>query len=148
MPTVELVPVDRENVRTVCDLELAPGQEPYVAPSATTVAEAAYERDAWLRAITRDGVPVGVVLLVRDTPDEPYFLVRLMVAAGHQRAGIGTRAVALILEHLRSLPGEDRIRTSCVPGPLSPLPFYRGLGFVETGERDEDGEVVLERPLR
>ncbi|WP_022927963.1 GNAT family N-acetyltransferase [Patulibacter americanus] len=144
---ISLVPVDRENVRPVCDLVLAPGQETFVAPAATTVAEAAYEPDAWLRAIALDGVPVGVVLLVRDAPDEPYFLVRLMVDAAYQRRGIGAQAVALTLAHLRGLSGEDRLRTSCIPGEGSPLPFYRGLGFTETGEVDDDGERVLERGL-
>jgi diamine N-acetyltransferase len=148
VPTeVTLIPVDRANVRPVCDLVLAPGQERFVAPSAVTVAEAAYEPDAWLRAIALDGVPVGVVLLVRDAPDEPYFLVRLMVDAAHQRQGVGAQAVALTLAHLRGLPGEDRVRTSCVPGDGSPLPFYRGLGFTETGEVDDDGESILERGL-
>lgn len=42
---VALVPIDRENVRAVCDPTLRPGQERYVAPSATTIAEAACERD-------------------------------------------------------------------------------------------------------
>lgn len=146
-PAVTLVPIDRGNVRAVCDLTPRPGQERYVAPAATTIAEAAYEPDAWLRAIVAGGVPVGVVLLVRDTSDEPYVLVRLMVDAAHQRGGVGRQAVALVLEHLRGLPGEERVRTSCVPGPESPLAFYRGLGFLDTGELDDDGEAILERDL-
>ena len=43
---VELRPVDRENVRAVCELQLAPGQEEHVAPAS----RASRLRTGWDRA--------------------------------------------------------------------------------------------------
>jgi diamine N-acetyltransferase len=48
---VSLRPVTRENVRAVCELELADHQARLVAPAAFTVAEGHYEPGALLRAV-------------------------------------------------------------------------------------------------
>jgi diamine N-acetyltransferase len=133
---VELRPVDRDNVRAVCELQLAPGQETYVAPAAYTVAEAAYEPDGWLRAIYLDGRPVGVLYLEADR------LVRLLVDARHQRRGIGRAAVGLLAAHIRRQGGPVRLYTSFVEGPGEPRAFYAELGFADTGEID-DGERLM-----
>ncbi|MQA73077.1 MAG: GNAT family N-acetyltransferase [Solirubrobacterales bacterium] len=68
-------------------------------------------------------------------------LGRLMVAARHQGRGVGRRAVALLIEHLRAEADAEELLTSCVPGPGGPRGFYLGLGFEDTG-RVEGGEVV------
>jgi diamine N-acetyltransferase len=144
---VTLREITADNVRAVCDLRLAPGQEPYVAPNAVSIAEAHYEPNVWLRAIYADGEPVGLVLLDLDADRQHYHLVRLMVAAARQRAGIGRRAVELVAAHVREQPGATELVTSYVPGPQSPSGFYERLGFEDTG-RVEEGERVLSLRLR
>lgn len=67
-PSVSLEPVTRENVRAVCDLELADDQRWLVAPAEYTVTEGSYEPDALLRAICLDGRPVGVLLVEVEPP--------------------------------------------------------------------------------
>jgi hypothetical protein len=42
--SVSLQPVTRENVRAICDLQLAESQRHLVAPAAFTVAEGNYDR--------------------------------------------------------------------------------------------------------
>src|SRR5215208_7874995 len=111
--TVSLEQVTRENVRAVCDLELAVGQEPLVAPAAYTVAEGNYEPGAVLRAICLGGRPVGVLLVELET-GMPY-LVRFMIDAGRQRAGIGRRAVELLVAELHAA-GWHALETSFMPG--------------------------------
>jgi diamine N-acetyltransferase len=110
---VELAEITRENVRAVCELELAPGQESLVAPAAFTVAEGHYEPGALLRAITLGPVPVGVVLVEFET-GRPH-LVRFMVDAAAQGAGIGTRALGLLEDELRAA-GWGELEVSFEPG--------------------------------
>jgi diamine N-acetyltransferase len=43
--------------------------------------------------------------------------------------------------------GATELLTSCNPAPDGPLPFYRRIGFRPTGEFDEDGEILLSRPI-
>lgn len=144
---VTLREITADNVRAVCDLQLAPGQEPYVAPNAVSIAEAHYEPNVWLRAIYADDEPVGLVLLDLDADHQHYHLVRLMVTAGRQRSGIGSRAVELVAAHVREQPGATELLTSYVPGPQAPSGFYERLGFDDTG-RIEEGERVLSLRLR
>src|SRR5215208_1441188 len=84
--SVGLVEVTRENVEAVCRLRVAERQERLVAPAAQTVAEAkCHGRAAFLRAITFEAQPVGVVWVQTDEP-VPY-LVRFMIDVDWQGRG-------------------------------------------------------------
>jgi diamine N-acetyltransferase len=54
-----LAPVTRENVRAVCELRLADGQERLVAPAAFTVAEGHFEPGALLCEVDTGRVEHG-----------------------------------------------------------------------------------------
>ena len=141
-PVVSLREVDAANVRAVCELELAPGQSTYVAPAAYTLAEAQHDERAWVRVIYAGGEVVGLLALIADTDPPSYWLARLLVGAQHQHRGFGRAAIALLVEHVRSLPGARELETSCVPGLATPKGFYIGLGFEPTGEV-RGGEELL-----
>ena len=145
--SVILREVTAENVRSVCELKLADGQERYVAPSSYTVAEAAYDPESWLRAIYHGDSVVGVLdLTTADGGRSRPRLVRLLVDSDHQRQGVGRAAVELLVDLLRSVADATALETSCVPGPDSPRGFYQKLGFEDTG-RVEHGEQVLSYSL-
>jgi diamine N-acetyltransferase len=145
--SVILREVTAENVRSVCDLKLAEGQDRYVAPSGYTVAEAAYDPDSWLRAIYDGDSVVGVLDLTTTDGDRSRpRLVRLLVDRDHQRRGVGRAAVEQLVDHVRSVVDATALETSCVPGPDSPQAFYLKLGFEDTG-RVEHGEQVLSYSL-
>jgi diamine N-acetyltransferase len=143
---VTLREVTAETVRAVCRLEVAPEQRGYVAPNAVSIAQAHFEPKAWFRAVYADEEPVGFVMLHEDTETPEYFLWRFMVAAEHQGKGYGRRALDLVVEHVRSLPGARVLGSSFVPGEQGPKAFYLRYGFVETGELDE-GEHVIQLDL-
>ena len=130
-------------MRAICDLELADSQRRLVAPAAYTVAEGNYEPGAILRAIYRGERPVGVLLVEVET-GTPY-LVRFMVDAEHQRAGVGRLAVELLVAELRAA-GWSVHETSHAPGAGGPGGFWRRCGFEPTG-RELHGEPVLVRAL-
>ena len=138
---VELRPVTEDNVRAICRLAVAPGQAGLVAPNAVSLAQSLFAPLAWYRAIYADDQPVGFAMLSIDTATPEYYLWRFMIDHGFQRRGYGRAAMARIVEHLRTLPGATVLTTSWVPAEGGPEPFYRGLGFVPTGEVD-DGEHI------
>lgn len=141
---VQLVEVTDDNVRAVCDLGLAPGQERMVAPNAVSLAEAYVSLDnAWPRAVEADGELVGFVQLWVNPGAESgkdFYLWRLMVAADHQRRGIGHRVLDLVVDEVRRRDGTE-LYVSWVPETGGPGPLYERYGFTPTGEVD-DGEVV------
>jgi diamine N-acetyltransferase len=138
--TVTLDPISRENVTAVCGLAVHDHQRRLVAPAATTVAEALTSGpNAFLRAIVRDGTPVGVLWVQTDEP-VPY-LVRFMIDAGAQRQGIGRRALELLLEELRAA-GITELELSYVPVEDGPEGFWLGRGFQPTGRMHGDEALV------
>lgn len=145
--SVSLREVTLDNLRDVLRLKVAPHQEQFVASNAVSISQAYFHRDtAWFRSIYADDVPVGFVMLHVEPAKSEYHVWRLMIDQNFQRHGFGARAIGLIVEHVRTLPGATRLSVSCVPGEGSPGPFYERNGFAYTGEEDE-GELVMQRSL-
>ena len=151
---VSLREVTAETVREICKLEVGPGQQGLVAPNAVSIAQAYFEPAAWFRAVYAGDTPVGFAMLYDPTrarePEggpETCFLWRFMIDHRHQRKGYGAAALALLVAHVRTLPGVTRFKTSFVPKAGNASPLYERAGFRATGEVD-DGETVLELALR
>ena len=136
-----------ENVRAACKLKIRPDQEDLVAPVAWSLAEAYTVPDvAWPRLIYDGDQLVGFIMAAFAPEDEPLFqsyLWRLNIGADHQGKGYGRFAVeALCQEAVRR--GHHRLTVCYHPYQHGPEGFYRRLGFLPTGEYNED-EVVAER---
>ncbi len=143
---VTLREITSETVRAICNLEVRPEQRSYVAPNAVSIAQAHFEPQAWFRAVYAAETLVGFVMLSQDPEKREYYLWRFMIAGEHQGKGYGKRALDLVVEHVRTLPGARELTSSFVPGEDSPRDFYLRYGFVETGEV-EDGEHVIRLEL-
>ena len=76
----------------------------------------------------------------------PWFLWKILIDERHQGRGYGREAVRLVAEIVRS-NGATELLTSCAPGPEGPDAFYCRLGFIPTGEFDENGETILAMKL-
>lgn len=129
---------------------LPPEQAEWVGGTLDDILEEAArhpEGNPWPRAVYAAGVPVGFVMLSWNADPRlpgivgPWFLWKLMVAPAAQGTGVGAavvrRAAALVEEQ-----GATELLTSCAHGQGSPHGFYVGLGFVPTGEYDEDEEIL------
>jgi GNAT superfamily N-acetyltransferase len=145
--TVTLQPVTPESVRAVCRLTVRPDQERFVAPNAVSIAQAHFADHAWFRAVHAADTPVGFVMLAEEPERPRYYLWRFMIDHRYQRLGFGARAMALVIEHVRGLPGATELLLSVVQEPGGPQPFYEGLGFRATGAY-EGTEAVLRLDLR
>lgn len=145
---VRLVPVTARNRDEVLALRTHRSQLAFVAPVVRSFADALVPDLVdgapvvpWMRAIEADGGLVGFVMLARATPAhvDPY-LWRLLVDRLHQRRGIATRALELVVEEGRSW-GAHALIVNWAEGKGSPRPFYLDRGFVPTGRVDETGET-------
>ncbi len=124
-----------------------------VAPNAMSIAQGRFSPNAWFRAIYAGDTPVGFVMLfdpARDLanaekerhPPDALYLWRLMIDFAHQGRGYGEAAVQAVWRYALAHPSIKRVSVSYVQGDGNASPFYRKLGFVETGEVDED-EIVM-----
>jgi diamine N-acetyltransferase len=150
--SVTLREITSGTVRDVIKLAVAPDQQKFVSPNASSLAEALFSEEAWYRAIYNDDVLVGFVMLWDEsqrqepTSNPNVGLWRLMVDQRYQRQGIGREVIRLIVQHARSKRRFTTLFTSYVPDEGSPEGFYRSLGFVPNGEVD-NGEIVMVLPL-
>jgi RimJ/RimL family protein N-acetyltransferase len=152
---VSLREITDQNREAVVALRIAASQEAYVSSVADALEEAREtpKGSPWYRAIDADDQPVGFVMLSWNvTPDPPriigpWFLWKLLIDERHQGRGYGREAVKLVADIARD-HGASELLTSHVVGERSPEPFYRQIGFVPTGDQDENGEIVLALSLR
>jgi GNAT superfamily N-acetyltransferase len=152
--TIELREVTDEVREDLRSVRLGEGQDRFVSTVEESLAEAEDfpEGKPWYRAVYDDGVAVGFVMLSWDcVPDPPqihgpWFLWKLIVDERHQGRGLG-REIVMAMAGLVREQGGTELLTSFVDEPGGPEDFYLRLGFVPTGEVDNDGEPVLSLSL-
>jgi len=139
---VSLREITSENVHAICALEVRPDQQRFVATNATSLAEARFSPLAWYRAIYAGETPVGFVMLADDADEQRYFVWRYMIDREYQGLGFGRKAMALVIDYVRSRPGARELTLSYSPGDGSPQGFYASLGFEDTGESLDHEKVM------
>jgi len=151
LPRVTLRPVDAGSWRAVARLTVAPGQERFVAAPTYYLALCAYG-DVWhplsvhsADADAEDDV-VGFLMWGIDDADGSCWLGGVLVDAAHQGRGVGRAAVSEAVRMLREQTGSTEFALSIHPANTVARGLYASLGFVETGEVDEDELVARLRP--
>jgi len=95
-------------------------------------------------AIYDGETPVGFVMIADEVGSPDYiahFLWKLLIDEHHQRRGLGTATLDLIVEYFRN----RKVRTmwtSAGQGEGSPVAFYERYGFKRTGDLHGD-EILL-----
>lgn len=153
--TLQVITADR--VRAVVRLNAGAIGERMVATNATSLVQAAYSANAVPRAIVVGDTLVGFIMMYDATID-PALAVkdevlagsvaiwRLMVDFQQQGKGYGEAAILEAARYAATRPNVTEVRLSYVPVESNPSPFYKKLGFVETGERDGI-EIVMAQPI-
>lgn len=139
---VTLKQIRAKTLVPVINLDVHPDQANLVATNARSIAQAHYSKNAWYRAIYAGDEPVGFVMLYLDKVSPEYFLWRLMIDKNQQGKGYGYQAMRIVIDFVKTLPKAKELFTSYAPGDGNPSPFYRKLGFKNTGEV-MDGEKVM-----
>ncbi|HUY78261.1 MAG TPA: GNAT family N-acetyltransferase [Ktedonobacterales bacterium] len=162
-PTVALRPVTGDNWQAVVRLTLAPGQEDFVASNVYSLAQAAYQLGLIPLAVYATSAGYGsadesatepVETLVgfamySRLPDElgRHWIFRVMFDQSQQGKGYGRATMLLLLERMRAtIPDLRTITLDFNQRNHVAEALYESLGFVKTGEMEED-EVVASLPV-
>jgi diamine N-acetyltransferase len=145
-----------ENREAVLALRVARGQERFVSSVEESLAAAADypQANPWYRAVFASGEPgpVGFVMLswnCEPQPPEiigPWFLWKLLIDQRYQSRGYATAVVRQVAELVRA-EGATELLTSYAPEDDWAAGFCQRLGFVPTGEHDNNGEVIVRLEL-
>lgn len=139
-PEVRLVDVDGANWRQIVDIAPRPDQERFVAPVARYLCLAHYGGEWRPLAIETNGSIVGHVMWAIDEADGSVWLGGLVIDAAAQGRGIGRGAVMAFLDRFTE-QGHTNAALSYSPENTAARRLYADLGFVETGEMEDD-EIV------
>lgn len=155
MPELMMRRVTDRNFKAVIRLSdtLTDLQKKCVAANVVSLAQAyLHRRNAWPRAIYWGTKLVGFVMVDRKPEDLPsedqpaYYLWRLMIAREFQGQGLGKRVLDFLVNKCR----QDHRRAlylSCHTEEAMPYQFYIRYGFIDTGTR-EDNEEILRFPIQ
>lgn len=137
---IDLEPVTRDNWRAVEALSVHPGQRDFVSDTAHYLLLCHYGELWHPLAVTAGGQVVGFCMWAVDD-DGSRWIGGVVVDAERQRQGIGRALVVALRERLAAEPGTPNVALSYNPENKGARALYQSLGFVETGETEDD-EIV------
>jgi len=144
---IELRVLDKFNYKDILKLKVTQKQTRFVASNAISLAQALFHPQAWYRGIYHGDTAVGFVMLEIDAEKPEYYLWRYMIDEKFQGLGYGSRALELVIDHVKSLPDSREFLLSYVPDEGNPKGFYEKMGFVDT-EAVEAGERIMKLELK
>ena len=138
---ISLTEINQHNWPEALRLRVTGEQQRYVADPAGILARAYAYRDcrAQVWGIQQDGALVGLAM-VREFDEEPlgYELQQLLVDQEYQGQGIGTAALALVLDRLRTEARWPTVEVCVKKADAPALRVYEKAGFVDSGYVDPD----------
>ncbi|WP_086496058.1 GNAT family N-acetyltransferase [Acinetobacter seifertii] len=143
---IDLKNLERENWLLCAKLSLDYSQRDYVAPNVYSIAESKVEEHYCPRVICFNDEVVGFLIycVEIDPPDKTLFwLFRFMIGKDNQAKGYGTTALQMAIDEIFT-KGAKRIRTMYKSSNYVAGKLYKKMGFIETGEYDESGDIILE----
>ncbi|GAA3941114.1 N-acetyltransferase [Amorphoplanes auranticolor] len=137
---ITIEPVTAANWRACAALTVHPGQREFVNAVTYYLCLCNYG-DTWQPlAAVRDGEVVGFCMWGIDD-DRSRWIGGVVVDAARQRTGIGRAMIGALVERLAADPDCPNVALSYSPANEAARALYASLGFVETGELEDD-EVV------
>jgi len=144
-PTIELKVVDRNNWNTCIRLKLKEDQTKFIAPNLYSIAQSKVEPNLLPYAIYANKEMIGFTLIDSepDPKDLCHWIPRLMIDASFQGQGYGKASMKTIIEQMKMMTNIVAIRISFDPDNESARALYLKMGFMDTGEIEDD-EVIFE----
>ncbi len=144
---ISLVDVDAGNWRDVAGVTPRPDQERFVSPTTYYLCLCHYGQVWHPLAVLVDGVVVGHMMWAIDEADGSRWIGGVVIDATAQGRGIGRAALEALIARLAADPECREVALSYDPENQVARRLYASLGFVETGEREDD-ELVARRRVR
>lgn len=139
---IHLEEVNEENWRV--PLSVSEEQRRFVSGTMVQLARAYAYRNSNSRArMIYDGdTPVGMLLYHDGAEEGQCVFSQLLIDRRFQRRGFGEQAARLALEEMRACGRYSNVILCYVEGDEPARRLYEKLGFVPTGEVDED-EIIM-----
>lgn len=145
---ISLREITPDNYKECVALKVAEDQKYFVAPNVASIAQSKVWPELIPLAVYNDDEMVGFTLHGKDRDDDKYWIARIMIDERFQGKGFGKAATLALLERLRGYEDCAEVFLSFVPGNKGAEKLYLNVGFENTGETDEDGEIIMRYDLQ
>ena len=145
MSKIELERIDETNFIQAFNLKLGAEQERFVSHPVRSLAQAyVYYNQCVPFGIFHDDKMVGYVMVIYDYDLEEYNIWHMMIDIAYQHRGFGALALRKCLDFIAEKPfgQSDKVVLMCHKENVIAQHLYRKLGFLETGN-EEDDEIEL-----
>lgn len=133
--------------RAVADVAPRHGQDSFVFPLAARYMLLSIIEGEWRSlGVYADGRVVGHVMWAFDAEDGAHWIGGLIIDGPEQGVGVGSAATRTLVSWLCAQPDCHAIRLAYHPENAAADHLYASLGFVPTGELDDDEVVMEHRP--
>lgn len=149
MKNITLKRIDESNFIACFNLKLSEGQEAFVSHPIRSLAQAyVYYHQCTPFGIYVGDAMVGYVMVIYDPDTREYNLWHLMIDRHYQGRGYGKQAVIACLDYIRQMPfgPGNTVLLTCHERNTTAIALYKSLGFLETGNRDEE-EIEMKLTL-
>lgn len=136
---IRLGEITQENWLEAVRLELGEGQSAFVADPMGILARGYVYRNCRARVWTiEEGDRIVGLTMVREFDDEPlgYELQQLLIDRREQGRGVGSAALALVLDRLRAEGRWPAVEVCVKKADAPALRIYEKAGFVDSGYVD------------
>lgn len=144
---ISLRKITRENFDAVIGLSLRDDQKDVLPSNVFSIAESTLSPLFHPRAICQDDKVVGFAMYqfgeIGDFDEDDCTIWRFMIDQHHQNTGIGTIALGLVIEEIKSYHRAKLIDIYYHPENLAAKKLYAKFGFKVVGDRD-DGTLIAE----
>lgn len=141
---IHLKEVTEDNWREVNSLEVEKEQQHYVCSNLGILARAYVFRAqrSEAKAIYNDSGIVGLLMYRECDKVQAFVFDQMMIDSRFQRNGYGEEAVSKAIKLMRNNGKYNRIVLCYCDGDIAAKNLYTKLGFLHTGEVDED-EIIM-----
>lgn len=136
--------ITKENEFECIALRPREDQLTLVASNSDSLLHAVKETTSKPYGIYVDDLMVGFVLFDNEIySDGYYWILRFMIDEKYQGKGYGKSAIKEVINKLKNRMDCKQIRVSHVPHNIVANRLYKACGFQDTGEVEENGDIIL-----
>ncbi|RXZ81648.1 GNAT family N-acetyltransferase [Paenibacillaceae bacterium] len=126
------------------NLKVSSKQETLVATNADSLVHAKKELTSVPYGIYSGAQMVGFILFDNEIYEDGYYwILRFMIDERFQGKGYGKASIKEVINMLRQKDNCQQIRVSHVPHNTVVNKLYKDAGFEETGEFEDNGDIIL-----
>lgn len=136
--------ITKENELECMNLKPRDEQMNLVATNSDSLIHAIKETTSKPYGIYAEDQMVGFILFDNEIySDGYYWILRFMIDERYQGRGYAKQAIREVINKLKSRVDCQQIRVSHVPHNVVANTLYKASGFLDTGEVEDNGDIIL-----